>query len=50
MSYWLCHAWPFDRTKDAGLDVSEERGTSIIRMRKIGELGMVAVTSNRCML
>jgi hypothetical protein len=30
-----------------GSDVSEERSTSIIRVTRIGELGTLAVTSNR---
>jgi hypothetical protein len=30
-------------------DVSEERSASIIRVTTIGELGTLAVTSNRCM-
>jgi hypothetical protein len=29
-------------------DVSEERSASIIRVTRIGELGMLAVTSNQC--
>jgi hypothetical protein len=31
-------------------DVSEELSTSIIRVTSIGELGMLAVSSNRCTL
>jgi hypothetical protein len=31
-------------------DVSEELGASIIRVTRIGELGTLAVTSNRCTL
>jgi hypothetical protein len=31
-------------------DVSEELSASIIRVIRIGELGTLAVTSNRCML
>jgi hypothetical protein len=31
-------------------DVSEERIASIIRVTRIGELGTLAVTSNRCIL
>jgi hypothetical protein len=31
-------------------NVSEERSASIIRVKRIGELGMLAVTSHRCML
>jgi hypothetical protein len=31
-------------------DVSEEHSTSIIRVRRIGELGTLAITSNRCTL
>jgi hypothetical protein len=30
-------------------DVSEELSASIIRVTRVGELGMLAVTSNRCM-
>jgi hypothetical protein len=30
-----------------GIDVSEERSASIIRATRIGELGTLAVTSNR---
>jgi hypothetical protein len=30
-----------------GIDVSEERSASIIRVTRIGELGTLAVTSNR---
>jgi hypothetical protein len=31
-------------------NVSEEHSASIIRVTRIGELGMLAVTSNRCTL
>jgi hypothetical protein len=31
-------------------DVSEELSASIIKVTRIGELGTLAVTSNRCML
>jgi hypothetical protein len=31
-------------------DISEELSASFIRVTRIGELGTIAVTSNRCML
>jgi hypothetical protein len=31
-------------------DVSEKLSTSIIKVTRIGELGMAAITSNQCML
>jgi hypothetical protein len=31
-------------------DVSEELSSSIIRVTRIGELGTLAVTSNRCLV
>jgi hypothetical protein len=33
-----------------GIEVSEELTASIVRVTRIGELGTLAVTSNRCTL
>jgi hypothetical protein len=54
----LCKIWGFYGTdyEECSLlalvrtDVSEERSAPIIMATRIGELGMLAVTSNRCTL
>jgi hypothetical protein len=43
----MASPWMLRRVALVGADVSEELSTSIIRVERIGELGTLAVTSNR---
>jgi hypothetical protein len=46
----MTSSWMLRRVALVRTGVSEERSASIIRVTRIGELGMLAVTNNQCTL